>query len=441
MDGVITGAAILGCMLVLVALRAPATIAMLLPGTVGFLAMTNEATLIETLHSSLQTRIATPELLAFPLFLLMGQFALQGGLAKGLFQALVAFMGHQRRGVFMGSLLASSSFGPMCGSSDAATATITQVAYPELKQRSTLGVRAAGLLAPAGSLGLLLPLSVPLMAYAILTGQALAALFVAALIPGVLAVVAALLSLRLQPGSEPTVPTPTPPAAWATRWRALAAVLPTLLVLALVLAGIGLGHLPPTQAAAWGALGTLLASALQGSLTGKAFVNALLGTVTMCAMVLMVFLAADVLHAALALTDLPKALQRLVLELPMPAWLCLGLLLVGVLALSSMLDELSLLLVALPLVLPVVMGLDLWGLGAREKTLWFGIVMLGTLQIGLLLPPVGRNLHVVRSICRGVPVRELYRGALPFVATGMLRLGLLLVFPSLSLALVRWCCV
>lgn len=439
MDGVITGAAILGCMLVLVALRAPATVAMLLPGTVAFIAMTSEATLIETLQSSLRTRMATPELWAFPLVLLMGQFALQGGLAQSLFQAAAAFMGHRRGGLSMGSLLASSSFGPMCGSSDAATATITQVAYPELKQRSTLGIRAAGLLAPAGSLGLLLPLSVPLMAYAMLTGQALAPLFVAAVIPGVLAVMAALLSIPLQQHGEPTAD--TPPAAWGTRWRALAAVLPTLVVLTLVLTSIGLGQVTPTQGAAWGALGTLLAAALQGSLSGQAFVRALLSTLTMCAMVLMVFLAADVLHAALALTELPNTLSRLLLELPLPAWLCLGLMLIAILALSSMLDELSLLLVTLPLVLPVVMALDLWGLTPREKTLWFGVVMLATLQIGLLLPPIGRNLHVVRSICRGVPMRELYRGAMPFLATGVLRLGLLLGFPSLSLALVRWCCV
>lgn len=435
MDSVITGAMVLGSMLMLVALRAPASIAMLLSGSIGLLAMANEAALLEVLQASVRTRLATPELLAIPLFLLMGQFALQGGLAQALFRAAVACLGHWRGGLCLGSLLASSGFGAMCGSSDTATATITQVAYPELKQHSRLGTRAAGLLAPAGSLGLLFPLSVPLMAYAILAHQDMGPLLVAACVPGLLAILAALMCTRLPSGGAASA-MPTP---WLTRWQALRAVLPTLAVLALVLGGIGLGHLTATQGGAWGALGTLLASVLRRSLTVKGFFNALWCTLTLGAMVFMVFVAADVLHAALALTELPAMLARSLLDLHLPFWLSLVLLLAAVLALGSMLDELSLLVVAMPLVFPVVMALDLWGLPPAEKTLWFGIVLLATLQTGLLLPPVGRNLQVVRGICRGVPISVLYRGALPFLATGLLHLALLIGFPSLSLALVRWC--
>jgi C4-dicarboxylate transporter DctM subunit len=437
MDSVMTGAMVLGAMLMLVALRAPASIAMLLSGSIGLLAMANEAALLEVLRTSVHTRLATPELLAIPLFLLMGQFALQGGLAQALFRAAIACLGHRRGGLCMGSLLASSGFGAMCGSSDAATATITQVAYPELKQHSLLGTRAAGLLAPAGSLGLLLPLSVPLMAYAILAGQDMGPLLVAACVPGLLAILVALLCIRLPRSNAASSAALAMPTPWLTRWQALRAVLPTLAVLGLVLGGIGLGHLTPTQGGAWGALGTLLASLLRRSLTTKGFFNALWCTLTLCAMVFMVFVAADVLHAALALTELPAMLARSLLDLHLPFWLSLTLLLASVLALGSMLDELSLLVVAMPLVFPVVMALDLWGLSPAEKTLWFGMVLLATLQTGLLLPPVGRNLQVVRSICRGVPISVLYRGALPFLATGLLRLALLIGFPSLSLALVR----
>lgn len=436
MNGALAGGLIFAGILALVVLRMPMTVALLLPGCVAYWAMASEAALVNALQSATLARLTGPELQVIALVLLMGQFALQGGLARGLFQLGQAFLGHRRAGLGLATLWASAGFGAPCGSSDAATATITRVAYPELKQRSALGMHATGLLAAAGSLGLVLPLSVPLLAYALLTGQALAPLLVAALVPGVLALLAALLPLGLLRGNTPTADTASSPAAWAIRWRALCGVLPTLLVLALVLGGICLGRFTPLQGAAWGALGTLVAAVLQGSLCLKAFAKALLGTLTMAAMVLMVFVAADMLQAALALSGLPATLAGAVLNLP--PWLGLALLLLAVLALSSLLDELPLLLVSLPLVFPVIMALDLWGLPPAEKALWFGTVMLGTLQVGLLLPPLGRNLQVVHSICRGVPAGAIYRSALPFLATALLRLALLLGFPSLSLGLVRW---
>lgn len=438
MSGTEVGLAMLGGMLVLMALRVPIAVAMFIPGALGYWQMTSDMAALNMLKGSAVARLTVYDLSVIPLFLLMGQFATQGGLSRALFQAGAAFLGHIRGGLGMAAILAAAAFGAVCGSSVATTATIAQVAYPEMKAHGYSGRLATGLLATGGSMGILIPPSVPLVVYAILTEQNIAKLFAAAFIPGIVAALGyiAVIALftRLRPASAP----PSEPLPWALRWRALAGVWPIALIFCIVFGGIYGGLFTPTEGAAVGAIGTFVAALARGELGWRAIGRSFLGAAETSAMVFMIFLGADMINSALALTQMPANLAQWVSGLDVPPLAVVAAILLGFVILCAVMDELSLVLLTIPVLFPAIMGLDLWGLDAQEKAIWFGILILTVVQIGLVAPPVGLNVYVVNSVCKGVPMAETYKGVMPFLASDLLRLAALLTFPVFSLGIVRW---
>jgi C4-dicarboxylate transporter, DctM subunit len=424
-------------MLVLMALRVPIAAAMFIPGALGYVALTSDTALLNLIKGSSVARLTVYDLSVIPLFLLMGQFATQGGLSRALFKAAAAFVGHVRGGLAMAAILSAAAFGAVCGSSVATSATITQVAYPEMRRHGYNGRLSTASLAAGGTLGILIPPSVPLVVYAILTEQNIGKLFAAAMVPGLLAMFGYIIVIALYCRLRPKLATPSEPLPWSERWQALAGIWPIVVIFLVVFGGIYGGLFSPTEGAAVGAVGTFIAGAAQRELGREAIVRSFLGTAETSAMVFMIFLGADMMNSALAVTQMPAAVADWVSHLQVPPITVVAAVLLLYVLLGCVMDELSMLLLTIPVIFPAVMGLELWGLTPEYKAIWFGILVLMTVGIGLVAPPVGLNVYVVNGIARDVPMNETYKGVLPFLASDFLRVIVLLFFPVLSLGLVQ----
>jgi len=431
------GLAMFGGMLLLMALRVPIAAAMFIPGALGYWSMTNDLALLNQLKGSAVARLTVYDLSVIPLFLLMGQFATQGGLSRALFQAAAAFVGHIRGGLAMASVLAAGAFGAVCGSSVATSATITQVAYPQMKRHGYHGRFSTATLAASGTLGILIPPSVPLVVYAILTEQNIAKLFAAAMVPGLIAMLGYLMVVGLVARRHPEQAPPSKPVPWPERWRALRAIWPIVLIFLIVFGGIYAGLFSPTEGAAVGAVATFVAALGQRELSWQGIRHAFVGTAETSAMVFMIFLGADMINASLALTAMPAAVAAWVGHLPVAPLVIVGAVLVLYIFLGGVMDELSMMLLTIPVIFPAIMQLPLLGLASEPKAIWFGILVLMTVSFGLIAPPVGLNVYVVNGIAKDVPMNETYKGVMPFLAWDLLRMLLLLLFPSLSLGLVK----
>ena len=430
------GLAMFVAMIVLMALRVPIAAAMFIPGLAGYWLMSDSITSLNFLKGSAVARLTVYELSVIPLFLLMGQFATQGGLSRDLFKAAAAVVGHVRGGLAMASVLSAGAFGAVCGSSVATSATITQVAYPEMRRHGYQGRLSTASLAAGGTLGILIPPSVPLVVYAILTEQNIAKLFAAAIVPGILAMIGYLVVIGLYARARPDMAPLTPALPWYEKWSALLCIWPIVGVFLVVFGGIYGGVFSPTEGAGVGAVLTLLVGVAKKELKSAGMKAALLSTAETTAMVFMIFLGADMMNATLALTEMPKMVALWVSSLPVASLGIVAAILVLYIVLGCVMDELSMLLLTIPVIFPAVMALDLWGLSYELKALWFGILVLMTVSFGLIAPPVGLNVYVVNSLARDVPMGETYRGLMPFLAWDLLRLVVLLIVPSLSLWLV-----
>jgi C4-dicarboxylate transporter, DctM subunit len=434
MTPTVVGLAMFGGMLLLMVVRVPIAAAMFIPGALGYWVMTNDTALLNQLKGSSVARLTVYDLSVIPLFLLMGQFATQGGLSRALFQAAAAFVGHIRGGLAMASVLAAGAFGAVCGSSVATSATITQVAYPEMKAHGYHGRLSTAALAAGGTLGILIPPSVPLVVYAILTEQNIAKLFAAAMVPGIIAMLGYIAVVGFVARRKPELAPPLEPLPWPGGWRAL---WPIIAIFVIVFGGIYGGVFSPTEGAAVGAVATFVAGLAQRELGWSGVKTSFLGTAETSAMVFMIFLGADMINASLALTQMPAAVAAWVGALPVAPLFIVGAVLLLYVLLGAVMDELSMMLLTIPVIFPAVMQLPLLGLGPEQKAIWFGILVLMTVSFGLIAPPVGLNVYVVNGIAKDVPMNETYKGVLPFLAWDVTRTVLLLLFPVISLGMVE----
>ena len=428
---------IFGIMLAFMAVRVPIAVAMFVAGGIGYVMQTGWGPFSNFLNTQAIARFASYDLSVIPLFILMGHFATQGGISKALFRFAAAVMARFKGGLAMASVLACAAFGAICGSSLATAATITSVALPEMKRHGYSGRLSCGTLAAGGTLGILIPPSVPLVIYAILTEQNIAKLFVAAMIPGLIAMVGYIMAIaiyvRVVPGQAPDVDN-----AHERLYPALAlGVLPMALIFTLVFGGIYGGFFTPTEGAAVGASATLLAAVLKRELTWVKFKQCFYATAQSSAMIFLIFIGADLMNSALALTQASHHLAAVIGSLGLSPLMVVSAILLFYVVLGSVMDELSMLLLTIPIFFPMVMSLD-FGMPKESVALWFGIMVLMTVGFGLLAPPVGLNVYVVNSLAKDVPISEGYKGVMPFLISDTLRTVLLLFFPSISLWLVKY---
>jgi C4-dicarboxylate transporter DctM subunit len=433
-----TAIAVLGfaAMLLLIGLRMHIGLAMLVTGSVGYVYLSNAHAFLGYMKTNPYYQFSNYTLSVIPLFVLMGALAERSGLATALFRAAAAFVGHRRGGLAMAVIGACTLFGAICGSSVATTATFGRGALPELlRYRYNPGL-ATGTVAVGGTLGILIPPSIILVVYCISTEQNIAKLFMAALIPGLLAAVFYCIAIAWvvwrRPEYGPVHERSTP----AERLQSLGAIWPIVLLAAIVLGGIYGGVFTPTEGAGVGAVAMLLLGLLRRSLGLTGIKDSLLRTAETSAMIFIILLGSEVFNAFLALSGLPAALAEYVGAQGWPPYAVLAAMLVVYILLGAVMDELAMMLLTLPVFFPIVSALD-FGFPADEVAIWFGILVLIVVGIGLTAPPIGLNVFVISAIAKGVPITQTYRGVLPFIATDIVRLALVAAFPVLALGLVR----
>lgn len=421
----------------LIFIRIPIGAAMLLLGLIGTWLVTGSWTPILAQMKNLSwSNFSSYSLSIIPLFLLMGQFAAYGGMSKSLFKAAEAFLGHRRGGVAMSAVGACAGFGAICGSSLATAATMAQVALPELRRCGYPGSLATATLAAGGTLGILIPPSVVLVIYAILTEQNIAKLFVAAFIPGLLAALFYLIVIFIMVRVSKNADTTRERVPWGERLSTILEIWPVLVIFFLVVGGIYLGWFTPTEAAAIGAAGTGLVAWAKGGLNRNTLMDCLKKTAVSTGMIFFIVLGAGVYNTFLAFSQLPQTGATWVIDQGFAPWMVLAIILVLYIVLGCIMDSMSMILLTVPILFPIVSVMD-FGLPPEEFALWFGILILVVAEIGLITPPVGLNLFIINSMAPGVPIRETYRGILPFITADVLRTLTLVLFPAISLYLVR----
>ena len=478
-------------------MRVPIGLAMFLAGFVGLTIVSGDTSLaLARLKSETFTTFSNYSLSIIPMFLLMGHFATLGGMSQALFKAAESFLGHRRGGVAMAAVGACAGFGAICGSSLATAATMSRVALPELRRYGYSGGFSTATLAAGGTLGILIPPSIVLVIYAILTEQNIAKLFLAAFIPGILAALGYMLTIsiyvRVNPGSAGT----RPRVPYTERMKALLAVWPVLLVFFAVVGGIYQGWFTPTEGAAVGAFGTGLIAFLSGGLSRITLSESFYVTARATAMIFFIVLGAAFYNGFLALTQLPQEAAAWVGDSGFSPWTVLIIILMFYLLLGCLMDSLSMILLTIPIFWPIVQELDFSlvsmvdlqsaRLGAmiadgkdipaalllseaqrilssgqeltRDMTreiglrgvsegalnrvnieriaIWFGILVLIVVEVGLITPPVGMNLFVINAMDRKTPMVETYKAVMYFVASDLLRVAVLVTFPIITLLLL-----
>ena len=430
--------AIFGVMLVLMALRVPIAISMFAAGIFGYITQVGWLPFSNNLNGIAYARFASYDLSVIPLFILMGNFATQGGISKALFEVAATIMARFKGGLAMAAVIASAAFGAICGSSVATAATITSVALPEMKRHGYSGRLATGTLAAGGTLGILIPPSVPLVIYAILTEQNIAKLFAAAMIPGIIAmtgyIIAIAVYVRLVPGQAPDHDDDDRPRLTA---KMAMGVLPIAVVFLIVFGGIYGGLFTPTEGAGVGAAATFVAALLKRELTWAKVKKCFYATAEASAMIFMIFIGADLMNASLALTQVPAMLAEVVNGWGLSPIMVVTAILLFYVILGAVMDELSMILLTIPIFFPMIMSMD-FGMSQEMTAIWFGIMVLMTVGFGLLAPPVGLNVYVVNGMAKDVPISESYKGVMPFLMSDVVRTTLLLLFPSISLWLVQF---
>jgi len=331
---------------------------------------------------------------------------------------------------------ACAGFGAVCGSSLATAATMGQVALPEMRRLRFSNALSTGVLAAGGTLGILIPPSVILVIYAILTEQNIIKMFAAALVPGILAAAGYMITVAIYARVSPDSAQVAPRVPYAQRFRTLARVWPVVAIFALVIGGIYLGWFTPTEAAAIGAIATGGYALAVGRLSRKDFADCVLAAASATAMIFLIVLGAQALNTFLALTQTPQAAADWVTQSGLSPWMVLTLILACYLVFGCVMDSLSMILLTIPIFFPIVMALD-FGLSPEETAIWFGILALMVVEVGLITPPVGLNLFIIHSLARDIPMSETYRGVAPFVVSDLIRIAILAAFPVITLGLMR----
>ena len=438
MSGIEVGFVIFGVMLTLMVVRVPIGIAMFIVGAAGYLYLTgNLQALLNSLKNLAYARLSNYDLVVIPLFLLMGQFATHGGLSRALFRFVSAFLGHRKGGVAMAAIGACAGFGAICGSSLATAATMGQVALPELRRFGYSGSLATGALAAGGTLGIMIPPSVPLVIYAILTQESIGKLFMAAVLPGIIAMLGYMLVVRIVVTLNPRAGPAGARSPWGERLRSTLQVLPVLLVFVVVIVGIYGGWANPTEAAAIGAAACGILAVAGGGMRAHGLIESALGTAQATAMIFLVLLGADMMNTTLAISQMPVELAAWVRQSGLAPVLVMFMILLIYIFLGCVMDALAMILLTIPIFYPIVMGLDFSGLSMEDKSIWFGILALMVVEIGLVHPPVGMNVYIINRLAKDVPLTETFKGVVPFLISDGLRILLLVFFPVISLYLVH----
>jgi C4-dicarboxylate transporter, DctM subunit len=413
------------CLFALMLLRVPVGMAMGLVGITGFGYLSGFAPAMKLVGQTTMRTVTDYSFGVIPMFLLMGAFVSVSGVSSELFRAANTFVGHWRGGLGIATIAACGAFAAISGSSVATAATFSAVAYPEMRRFKYPQSFATGVIAVGGTLGAMLPPSTVLVVYGIITQQDIGKLFIAGIVPGLLAIAMHITTIAIigyvRPGFLPTGRR----TSWAERMRAVSEVWSPLLLFLFVIGGLYGGLFIPTEAGAVGAVGAFLIGLMRGKLSGASILQALLQATRTAAAVFTVLIGALCFGYFLTITQTPQHVTQFLVGLGFGAHGVLGLILLMYLALGCLMDAMAMIILTVPIVFPVMMALGF-------DPIWFGVVIVMTVELGLIHPPVGMNVFVIKSVIPEVKMSTIFVGVLPFVATDFVRLGLLIAFPALA---------
>ena len=457
------GALGLGVLFILILLRIPVGLAMAAVGLGGLAALSRELDIaqpavvrftaeLSRFKYEMWSTFETYDLSVIPLFVLMGCLAAHGRLSRDLFNGFNALFGRRRGGVAIAAIGACAGFGAVCGSSLATASTMGQVALPELRRLNYHPALATGVLAAGGTLGILIPPSVVLVVYAIIVESSVLDMFQAALLPGLLAVFLFVLTIaiivRIRPELAP-VRTPMPPEI---QRKAIIRLVPVALIFGLLIGGLALGLFLPTPAAGIGAFAVLVYGLAMHAMTGdgldwRGVRSAVLETAKTAGMIYFILFGAKMIGIFFARSNLPQALAELSVTSALDPYVVLIAILVLFIVLGCVMESLSMVLVAVPFLWPVIQAMNggphvlaedaVFGMTNADLQIWFGILALIVVELGLITPPVGLNVFIIHALAKDVPMRQTFRGVMPFFSAELVRVVLLVTIPSIVLVLGR----
>jgi len=421
-------AAVVGfvALFVLMLLRVPVGMAMGLVGVTGFAYLVNGDAALKIIgHTSMRT-VTDYTFGVIPMFLLMGAFVSNSGMSRELFRAANSFVGHLRGGLGIATIAACAGFAAISGSSVATAATFATVAYPEMRRYNYPQSFATGVIAAGGTLGAMLPPSTVLAVYGIITEQDIGKLFIAGIIPGLLAASMDMLTVvvigRLRPDFLPVAPR----HSWKERLFGLRDIWAMLLLFVFVIGGLYGGLFTPTEAGGVGAIGALLIGVVRGKLDGVQIRRSLLQAVRTAAAVLTVLIGALLFGYFLTVTQTPQKVTAFLTALGLGRYGVLALIMLMYIVLGCLMDSLAMIILTIPIIFPVIVQLGF-------DPIWFGVIIVMTVELGLIHPPVGMNVFVIKSVVQEVTFSTIFRGVLPFIVTDLVRLVILIAFPILAL--------
>jgi len=363
-----------------------------------------------------------------PLFILMGNFVNHSGLSRDLYNTSNAFIGHRRGGLAMATILACGGFASVCGSSIATAATMATVALPSMRRFGYSPALSAGSIAAGGTLGILIPPSIIMVIYGSLTETSIGHLFIAGIIPGILAIFLYIVAIYAYITFDPEAGPAGPRVSWPDRFLALRNVWMVLALFLVVIGGIYLGVFTPTEAAGIGAAGAFVAALLRRSLGVRDLIRILFDSARTTAMLMTVLVGALIFSNYINLTGAPESVLETIKAFNFPPIGVMTLILIFYILLGAVFDELAMILLTIPIFFPLVISLG-------YDPVWFGIIVVVVVELGLIVPPIGMNLFVIQSVARDIPMTTMYRGIFPFIVVDIIRLAILVLFPWIVLFL------
>ncbi len=411
---------------VMMLLRVPVGMAMGLVGVTGFSYLVNGDAALKIIgHTSMRT-VTDYTFGVIPMFLLMGAFVSNSGMSRELFRAANAFLGHLKGGLGIATIAACAGFAAISGSSVATAATFSTVAYPEMRRFNYPQSFATGVIAAGGTLGAMLPPSTVLAVYGIITEQDIGKLFIAGVLPGALAAAMYIITVTLIGVARPGFLPSGPRASWSERLAAVRDVWATLLLFCFVIGGLYGGLFTPTEAGGMGAGGAFVIGVLRGRLDRANIRKSLLQATRTAAAVFTVLIGALLFGYFLTVTQTPQKVTMFLTGLGIGSYGVLGLIMLMYLVLGCLMDALAMVILTVPIIFPVIkeLGFD---------PIWFGVIIVMTVELGLIHPPVGMIVFVIKSVIQDVTFATIFRGVLPFIVTDIIRLIILIAFPIIAL--------
>jgi tripartite ATP-independent transporter DctM subunit len=426
MDSTLLSVLILGLLFVLLAAGMPIGFAMGLSAFLGTLLLIDGGAALELLGQTAYETPLTYNLSVLPMFVLMGYIAGEARLSESLYRACNAWLGHRRGGLALATIGGCGAFAAICGSSLATAATMAQIALPEMRRYNYDDRLATGSVAAGGTIGILIPPSVIMVIYGLLTETSISRLFLAGFLPGLLTVAGFMLTIAVMTRINPRLGPPGGRSSTREKLVALRDVWGAAALFLLVIGGLYMGIFSPTEAASIGAVGALALGILNGSFTRRMLARSLLDAVKTTAMVFTILIGAILFNNFLILASVPSLVSSWITGLPLGKTAILMVILGMYFILGCLLDSLAMILLTIPIVFPIINALG-------YDPVWFGIIIVMVVELGLITPPIGMNVFVIKGIARDVPLETIFRGVSPFIVAQVALILILVAFPQIAL--------